>query len=182
MIMLTNALIWIANGFLVIVFFLADHLATLLLLPPAAVFVYITTPAQRPWALGASGLALAASLIAPEPVPVFLVVVALVSAIALLLEHYNRPAAHWNIVRSVALYGLMGLGYAVWTGLHVSETLQANPMMAQGATYLDAIVGIAMYVFPLGIVVLLAQSVLAHPPVGKPEDLLTQVRTRGKDR
>jgi hypothetical protein len=67
MIMLTNALIWIANGFLVIVFFLADHLATLLLLPPAAVFVYITTPAQRPWALGASGLALAASTTTARP-------------------------------------------------------------------------------------------------------------------
>jgi hypothetical protein len=62
------------------------------------------------------------------------------------------------------------------------NSIQADPMMAQGATYLDALVGIAMYVIPLGIVALLAQSVLAHPPVGKPEDLLTQIRTRGKDR
>jgi hypothetical protein len=182
MTLLSNAPIWVANGFLVIVFFLADHSATAVLLPVAAAFVYITTAAQRPWAIGASSLALAASLIAPAPVPVFLMVVALVSAVSLYLEHYNRPAAHWNIVRSVSLYSLAGLGYALWTGLKVPDTLQGDPMMAQGATYLDALVGIAMYVIPLGIVALLAQSVLAHPPVGKPEDLLTQIRTRGKDR
>jgi hypothetical protein len=180
--LLSNAPIWVANGFLVIVFFLVGHLPTVVLLPSAAAFVYITTPAQRSWALGASALALAASMIAPAPVPVSLVVVAVVSAIALSLEHYNRPAAHWNIVRSVALYSLAGLGYALWTGLKVSASLQGDPMMAQGATYLDALVGIAMYVIPLGIVALLAQSVLAHPPVGKPEELLTQIRTRGKVR
>jgi len=182
MTIILNALLWIANGFLVIVFFLTDHMATVLLLPAAGVFVYITTPAQRAWALGASGLALAASLIAPEPVPVFLVVVAVISAIALYLEHYNRPAAHWNIVRSLSLYSLAGLGYALWKGLGVSDTIQTDPMMTQGATYLNAIIGIAMYIIPLGIVVLLVQSVLAHPPVGKPEDILTQIRTRGKDR
>jgi hypothetical protein len=177
-----NALTWIVNGFLVIVFFLADHLAIVLLLPAAAAFVVITPAAQRIWAFGASGLALAASLVAPAPVPVFLVVVALVSAAALSLEHYNRPAAHWNIVRSVSLYSLAGLGFAVWQGLHLMDTIQADSMMEQGATYLNAIIGIAMYVLPLGIVVLLAQSVLAHPPVGKPEDILNQVRTRGKER
>jgi uncharacterized membrane protein len=119
MILLSNAPIWVANGFLVIVFFLADHSATTILLPAAAAFVYLTTAAQRSWALGASSLVLAASLIAPAPVPVFLVVVALVSAVSLYLEHYNRPAAHWNIVRSVSLYSLAGLGYALWTSLHV---------------------------------------------------------------
>ena len=177
-----NALCWVVNGFLVIVFFLADHLASILLLPAAGAFVFITPAAQRAWALGASGLALAASLFAPAPVPVFLVVVALVSAAALSLEHYNRPAAHWNIVRSVSLYSLAGLGFALWRGLRIMDTIQADSMMVQGATYLNAIIGIAMYVIPLGIVALLVQSVLAHPPVGKPEDILTQIRTRGKER
>ena len=177
-----NVLYWCVNGFLVVIFFLTDHLATVLLLPAAAAFVYVTPSAQRSWALGASSLALAASLIAPAPVPVFLVVVAFISTVALYLEHYNRPAAHWNVVRSVALYSLAGLGFTLWRDLHVMDTLQTDSMMVQGATYLNAIIGIAMYVFPLGIVVLLAQSILAHPPVGKPEDILNQVRTRGKDR
>ena len=56
MTIILNTLLWIANGFLVIVFFLTDHLATLLLLPAAAVFVYITTPARaRPLAPSAQG-------------------------------------------------------------------------------------------------------------------------------
>jgi len=181
MIALLEILIWIVNGFLVIIFFLADHLATVLLLPAAAAFVFVSPSAQRSWAVGAGVLAIVASLIAPAPVPVFLVVVALVSTVALALEHYNRPAALWNVVRGVSLYSLAGLGFTLWQDLHVMDTIQADPMM-QGATYLNAIISIAMYVIPLGIVVLLAQSVLAHPPVGKPEDILTQVRTRGKAR
>ena len=182
MTIILNVVYWIVNGFLVVVFFLADHLATVLLLPAAAVFVYITT--FGPAVLGArcKQPGIGSQSVAPAPVPVFLVVVALVSAAALYLEHYNRPAAHWNIVRSVSLYSLAGLGFTIWQNMHVMDTLQTDPMMVQGATYLNAIIGIAMYVFPFGIVVLLAQSVLAHPPLGKPEDILNQVRTRGKDR
>jgi len=179
---LLNALIWIANGLLVLAFFLVDHLATVLLLPAAAAFLWIMPAPQRGWALGTSLLAIAASLIAPSPVPVFLGAVALVSAAALYLEHYNRPAVLWNIVRSVSGYSLVGLGYTFWHGLHVTDSIQSDPLTTQGATYLNAIISIAMYVIPLGIMVLLVQSVLAHPPVGKPDDLINQVRTRGKER
>ncbi len=53
-------------------------------------------------------------------------------------------------------------------------------MMAQGAGYLNAIIGIAMYVIPLGFLAMVAQSVWAHPPtIGNPTDLITKVRTRG---
>jgi hypothetical protein len=182
MIGLINSIVWVVNGFLVTIFFLVDHLATLLLLPAAAWFVFITPPAQRPWAIGTGALAFAASLVAPAPVPVFLVVVSAVSGIALALEHYNRPATHWNTIRAVSLYSLAGLFFTFWKALRVMDRVQGNAMMIQGANYVNTIIGIAMYVFPLGIVVLLAQTVLAHPPVGRPEDILNQVRTRGKGR
>jgi hypothetical protein len=177
-----DALTWVLNGFLVICFVLVDHLATLLLLPAAAAFVFVIPATQRGWAIGAGTLAIAASLLAPSPVPLFLGMIALTSAAALYLEHYNRPAVLWNIVRSVSLYSLAGLGYALWQGLRVMDSIQSDVMTSQGGTYLNAIIGIVMYVFPLGIVVLLAQSVLAHPPIGRPEEIITQVRTRGKVR
>ena len=177
-----DVLIWISNGILVIGFFLVDHLATLLLLPAATAFVFVVPAAQRGWAIGAGTLATTASLLAPSPVPLFLGVIALASAASLSLEHYNRPAALWNIVRSISLYSLAGLGYALWRGMRVMDTIQSDVMTSQGATYLNAIIGIAMYVFPLGIVVLLAQSVLAHPPIGRPETIISNVRTRGKER
>ncbi len=175
-----DALIWVLNGFLVIIFFLVERLATVLLLPAATAFVMITPVAQRGWAIGAGTLALAASLISPAPVPIFLGVIALVSAVAFYLEQYNRPAMLWNIVRSVSLYSLAGLGYTLWQGLRLTDSIQSDVMTSQGATYINAIVGIAMYVIPLGVVVLLAQSVLAHPPVGRPDQIITNVRTRGK--
>ncbi len=177
-----NVLIWIINGFLVILFFLVDHLASVLLIPTAVWFVSFTPAAQRGWAVGAGVLAIAASLVAPPPVPIFLAVIALASVVALTLEHYNRPAVLWNIVRSVSLYSLAGLGYTLWRSLRVSDSIQGDVMTSQGAVYLNAIIGIAMYAIPLGIVVLLAQSVLAHPPVGHPEQIITNVRTRGKDK
>jgi hypothetical protein len=177
---LINILTWIINGFLVIVFFLVDHLVTVLLLPAAAAFVMVTPAAQRGWAIGAGTLAVAASLISPTPVPIFLGVIALVSSAALYLEHYNRPAVLWNILRSVSLYSLAGLGFSLWRGLRLADSIQDDVMTIQGATYLNAIIGIAMYVIPLGIIILLAQSILAHPPIGRPEEIITNVRTRGK--
>jgi len=177
-----NVMVWIVNGFLVIAFFLVDHLATVILLPAAITFALITPTAQRAWSVGAGLLAILASLAAPAPVPLFLIVVALVSAAALSLEHYNRPAAHWNVVRSIIGYSLAGLGFALWKGLGLVDRVQGDSMMVQGANYLNTIIGIAMYVIPLGIVVLLVQSAIAHPPVGTPENILNQVRTRGKQR
>ncbi len=179
---LLNVLTWIINGFLVSLFFLMDRLPSVLLVPAATWFVMFTPAAQRGWAIGASVLAMAASLVAPPPVPIFLAVIALASVVALTLEHYNRPAALWNIVRSVSLYSLAGLGYTLWRSLGVSDSIQGDAMTSEGVTYLNAIIAIAMYVIPLGIVALLAQSVLAHPPVGRPDQIITTVRTRGKDR
>ncbi len=62
----------------------------------------------------------------------------------------------------------------------LGESVLSDPMMAQGAGYLNAIIGIAMYVIPLGFLAMVAQSVWAHPPtIGNPTDLITKVRTRG---
>jgi hypothetical protein len=39
-----------------------------------------------------------------------------------------------------------------------------------------------MYAFPIGALVFMAQSIFAHPPaLARPEELITTVRTRGKE-
>jgi hypothetical protein len=54
-------------------------------------------------------------------------------------------------------------------------------MMSQGAGYLNALIGIGMYVIPLGWLAMLTQSIWAHPPAqGTPDALITTIRTRGK--
>jgi hypothetical protein len=53
--------------------------------------------------------------------------------------------------------------------------------MAQGVTDLNMLIGIALYVFPIGFMGWVAQSIWAHPPApAAPEDLISAVRSRGK--
>jgi len=176
----TERLIWTVNGLLAILYSLIDHLTALAFALAVAAFVITTPREQRAWAIGAGILSIAASLIASSPVPLFLLVMILGGWAAVMLEQYNRPAQRWNVIRGLALYALAGVGFTLYRNLGLGESVLADPMMAQGAGYLNAIIGIAMYVIPLGFLAMAAQSVWAHPPTpGTPSDLITKVRTRG---
>ena len=176
----TERLIWTVNGLLAILYSLIDHLTALAFALALAAFVITTPREQRAWAIGAGILSIAARLIAPSPVPLFLLVMILGGWATVMLEQYNRPAQRWNVIRGLALYALAGVGFTLYRNLGLGESVLADPMMAQGAGYLNAIIGIAMYVIPLGFLAMAAQSVWAHPPApGTPSDLITKVRTRG---
>lgn len=178
--LLAERLIWIVNGFLAILYSLVDHLVTLVFVVAVIAFIVTASKEQRMWALGAGVLSIVTSLLAPSPVPLFLLVMILAGWIAVALEKYNPPAQRWNIIRGLALYALAGLGFTLYRSLGLGEAVLADPMMSQGANYLNAIIGIAMYVIPLGFLAMLAQAVWAHPPApGTPSDLITKVRTRG---
>jgi len=176
----TERLIWTVNGLLAILYSLVDHLTALAFALAMAAFVITTSREQRAWAMGAGILSIAASLIAPSPVPLFLLIMILGGWAAVMLEQYNRPAQRWNVIRGLALYSLAGVGFTLYRNLGLGESVLADPMMAQGAGYLNAIIGIAMYVIPLGFLAMAAQSVWSHPPApGTPSDLIMKVRTRG---
>ena len=178
--LLTERLIWIVNGFLAILYSLVDHLTALLFVAAITAFIITTSKEQRMWALGSGLLSIAGSLLAPSPVPLFLLVMILGGWTVVALEKYNPSAQRWNVVRGLALYALAGLGFTLYRELGLGESVLADPMMSQGANYLNAIIGIAMYVIPLGFLGMLAQSIWAHPPApGTPSDLITKVRTRG---
>jgi hypothetical protein len=177
---LTERLIWIVNGFLAILYSLIDHWTALAFLAAVTAFIVMASTEQRRWALGAGLLSIAASLVAPSPVPLFLLVMILGGWTAVVLEKYNPPAQRWNVIRGLALYALAGLGFTLYRDLGLGESVLADPMMSQGANYLNAIIGIAMYVIPIGFLGMLAQSIWAHPPApGTPSDLITKIRTRG---
>ena len=178
--LLTERLIWIVNGLLAIAYSLIDHITALLFLAAVTLFITTTSNEQRMWALGAGLLSVVASLFAPSPVPLFLLVMILGGWAAVALEKYNPPAQRWNVIRGLALYALAGIGFTLYRNLGLGESVLSDPMMAQGANYLNAIIGIAMYVIPIGFLGMLAQSIWAHPPApGSPSDLITKVRTRG---
>jgi hypothetical protein len=178
---LANAPIWILNGFLVLLYAAVEQWAFLVLAALASVILFRAPGEQRPRTLGALGLALAAGLIAPFPVPYFLLAVALAAIVMPTIEHYNRPAIQWQGVGALGLYALIGLGFSLWRYLRIGQSLASDPMMAQGSVYLNAIIGIAMYIFPIGFLAWSAKSVWAHPPApGTPGQIINTIRTRGK--
>jgi hypothetical protein len=178
---ITAVLVWTINGFLVLVYYAVDHIQTILLAISALIFVVYVSREQTVWAIGSGTLAITASLIAPAPVPLFLLVMSLAGWAGQWLEQYNKPANHWNTIRGQALYAIAGLGFALYRNFGLGASIATDPMMSQGAGYLNALIGIGMYVVPLGWLAMLTQSIWAHPPAqGAPDGLITNIRTRGK--
>lgn len=176
-------LIWVVNGLIVVFFSLGDHFLTIILGVSTGTFVFFSPNEQQNWAIGTGVLSLVASAFAPAPIPIFLVVMSLGGWVALYMEKYNLPATRWNVIRGISLYAVLGLGYALYKGFDVSSAIATDPQMGQGAIYLNAIIGIALYAVPLGFLVMLAQSIWAHPPTpgGNPANLIGTIRARGKD-
>ena len=174
-------IVWTINGFLVIVYYAVEHIQTLALATATLLFVNYTPQEQRGWAVMSGGLAIVASLFAPAPVPLFLLLMSLAGWAGQWLEQYNKPANHWNTIRGQALYATAGLGFAFYRNFGLGSSIASDPMMSQGAGYLNALIGIGMYVIPLGWLAMLTQSIWAHPPAqGTPDALITTIRTRGK--
>ncbi len=173
--------IWTVNGFLVIVYYAVEHTQIIVLAIAAILFAAYTSREQKVWAVGSGTLAILASLIAPAPVPLFLLIISLAGWVGQWLEQYNKPAQHWNTIRGQALYALAGLGFGLYRNFGLGSSIASDPMMSQGAGYLNALIGISMYVIPLGWLAMLTQSIWAHPPAqGTPDALITTIRTRGK--
>lgn len=172
---------WTINGFLVVVYYGADHILTIVLAVATILFAAYTSKEQKGWAVGSGAMAILASLLAPAPVPLFLLIMSLAGWAGGWLEQYNKPAQHWNTIRGQALYALAGLGFALYRNFGLGSSIASDPMMSQGAGYLNALVGISMYVIPLGWLAMLTQSIWAHPPAqARPDELITTIRTRGK--
>ena len=171
--------LWLANGFLACAYLLAENALALLLLAPLGWLTATAPGEQRPWTAAAAGLALLACVVAPQPVPLLLLVMAFSALIAILLERFNPAALRWRATGGMALYGLMGLGLSGYQAL--APTLNADPMLSQGQAYLGVLVSVAMYLYPLGFLALLAQSIWVHPPLGSsPEGMIHSIRSRGK--
>ncbi len=171
--------LWLLNGFLALLWLLLDHILLALLLVPL-VWMSLTSPQEQLyWTIASCSLACLASVLAPMPVPLLMVVIAAAGILATHLEQFNPAAARWNTVRGLALYGLAGLGFTVYQSLADSA---GSPLLQQGQVYLSAIAAFAMYLIPLGFLAMLAQSLWAHPPApGRPAELIHSIRSRDRE-
>ena len=123
--------IWTINGFLVIVYYAADHIQTIALAVATILFAAYTSKEQKVWAVGSGVMAILASLFAPAPVPLFLLVISLAGWAGTWLEQYNKPAQHWNTIRGQALYALAGLGFAMYRNFGLGSLIASYPMISQ---------------------------------------------------
>ncbi len=164
-----------------LVYYAVNHIQTIVLAASTILFAIYTAKEQKAWAVGSGTCAILASLFAPTPVPLFLLVMSLAGWAGQWLEQYNKPAQHWNTIRGQALYAVAGVGFALYRNFGLGSSIASDPLMSQGAGYLNALIGISMYVIPLGWLAMLTQSIWAHPPAqGTPDALITTIRTRGK--
>jgi len=167
--------LWVLNGFLATLYVLVGHAPGMLALLAAFAAAYTAPTEQRRHAVAAAALLGSAALASPPLLAVFAALMAGLGAVAARLERFNPFALSWRVVGGLGLYGMMLWGFALY------RALGGFPDPELGVSYLDAIVRIAVYAYPLGFLALLAQALWVHPPLpANPEDLITTVRTRGR--
>ncbi len=170
--------LWVLNGFLAALYFLAEHWAALFTLPPLVWLVLTERRERRGRVATAAGLVWLAGAIAPVPVPYAVLLMAWAAAAGVKLEKHDPLALRWTAARALGLYGLMGLGFLVWCAIPLQA---ADPETAQGLIYVNALIGIAMYAYPLGFLALIAQAAWVHPPMARPDETIATIRTRGRE-
>ncbi len=175
----TLPFLWIANGFLALVWLVVEHLWVVLLVPALGYAVLEAPDNQRTWTLGVAVLSVVAGVVAPFPVALLLLVMTLAGLGAKRLERLNPQNTHWTLVRGLGLYGLIALGFVAYRTWLLPA--MSDPALQQGQVYLSAIASIALYLFPLGVLALMVQGLFVHPPVqGDADEIIYHFRSRGK--
>jgi len=170
---------WLLNGILALAYLTVEHLTAVLLAFPLYWLISTTEKAQRPWMMGASALALAGGMFGSLAVSLWLLVMASASVMTIRLEKFNPHTLRWRVAGGIAAYALIGLGAAIYKLL--APSMMSDSFFAQGQVYLSTIVGVATVIAPVGFLGMLVQAVWAHPPLeGSPEDMYSQIRTRGR--
>ncbi|MBN1812923.1 MAG: hypothetical protein JXA14_13900 [Anaerolineae bacterium] len=197
---------WLANGALVTLFFLADHVLPLLAAP--AFFLLAaggprlrgayrpapTPPAQRPYVLTVAVLGLLATTLIPIPIPILVLLMTWGGVIAVAAEPFNPDGLRWRVIGGLTIYTLAALGWTAysvyvarlspqaWANLFASD--EAAATIAQGRSFLNTISTWGLWgVMPIGYFSLLLQAFLTHPPLPggrEPGALMHTVRSGGQ--
>jgi hypothetical protein len=185
-------LIWIANGGLVVIFWLIDHMLLLAAIPAFYMLAVQARREQRLYVLAAGGLALMAALLVPPPIPLIILVMAWAGMAAIRVDKFNPDSLRWRVVGGLALYAVAALGWTAysayvaglsaeqWGALFAAD--EAAATIAQGRSFLSTISVWGLWIIvPLGYFSLLLQGIFIHAPLpGSPERIIQTVRARGE--
>ena len=177
---LTLALTWVVNGFLVILYTMAEYVLALFLIPAMIWLTVDIEDSRRPWMMATSLLTMTVAFFAPPVVGVWLNLMGYASILAILVEKFDRASLRWRVVGGLTTYSLVGLGFLIYQVLTPVLAAEGG-LFAQGQGYLNVIISIAVWLAPLAYLGILVQGVLVHPPEPKaPGDTIHQIRTRGR--
>lgn len=185
-------LTWLANGLLVVLFWTLEleRLFPLLTLPAVYLLVTQASREQRPFGLASACLAVLAAVVVPLPIPGIVAVMAWAGLIGVALDRYTPGTLRWRVIGGLALYGLAGLGWAIYSAYvatlsaeqwaNTLATGEAASTIAQGRSFLQTISVWGLWIImPLGYLVLLVEGIFIHPPMpAAPADLIHTVRGR----
>lgn len=193
-----HALVYEANGWLTILYFLAANVAAVaaLALAGAAAWLERDAPApQRAFTGVALAVAMVAMLAMPSPIPVILAVMWLFVPLVLLLDPVGGKGLAWRAKSGILLYAGAAVAYALYSRLTAGVSPEAwaalaggveeaRAVMAQSRAYVATMANIALwFVLPLGYLSLMAQALLAHPMPSAPFRTMAErvrlIRTRG---
>jgi len=171
--------IWMLNGILALAYLTVEHITVVLLAFPLFWLISTTEKAQRPWMMGAGAMALTGAMFGSLAVGLWLLIMATASVLTIRLEKFNPDTLRWRVAGGIAAYALIGLGAAIYKLL--APSMMSDSFFAQGQVYLSTIVGVATIIAPVGFLGMLVQAIWAHPPLEQsPEEMFTQIRTRGR--
>jgi hypothetical protein len=177
---------WVINGFLIVLYLLIQNWPVLAL-APAVIYLAQKSPAQyRPWMLATVGMTIALGLLIPL-LGIWMAAMAWLGVLACKIEHFNPDMLRWRVNTFLITYSLLGLASVVVQRFvpDLESTFAvgtAGLTLQGGADYFGTIVNWALIVIlPMGYLALLAQAIFTMPPVhARPEQLITEIRTRGR--
>jgi hypothetical protein len=164
------------------------------MLLPAAALLFKQSKGLWLWTLGALGLALAATLVVPAPVPLVIPAMAWAAFVAVRLERFNPETLFWQAIGGLALYAATALALTAYARYAASVDAaawaatfadgEAGQLFASGRPYLATAATLALWlVGPAGYFTLLFRTLLVHPPTAvSPDELMTAIRTGINDR
>ena len=187
-------LVYEANGFLALIYVLWEHAAAIVTAGGMGYLIFTAPEVQRLWITATAVMAVLTALFTPPPVPLLMAVMALSGALAVWRDTFNPENLRWRITGGLALYALAALGYLAYSryldgvdAMTWAKTLggegQAAAALAQGRAFVNTLATWGLWlIIPLGFFSLLAQSMFVHPPgPQQPDDLITTIRTRGRE-
>ncbi len=195
-----HALVYEANGWLTILYFILDNAAVMAMLALAAAAAYVereAPTAQRVFTGAALLASVMAGLAVPTPIPLITAAMWLFVPAVQVLDPAGGRSLAWRAKSGIFLYAGACVLYLVYTRLTfgispeawaalAGGVEEARAVMAQSRAYITTMANIALwFVLPLGYFSLMAQAVLAHPfpraPFRSVAERIRLIRTRGME-